>query len=163
MAEPALRSEATNGDTLDVVEPARTSLVSEILFPLPALRRTPVGILTWWESRRLIYNVIVGATGLVTLGIIGAISLIPPGIGLRNLLPPLPVVLAYGVLANVCYTFGPLVEIGLQRLWKERVPPVGPALFRQGLAFSVGLTLLPILLVSGTWVARLGLWMFGSR
>ena len=48
-----------------------------------------------------------------------------------------------------------------QRLWGERCPPVGPALFRQGLAFSVGLTLLPILLASFAWVARVAGLLFG--
>ena len=147
-------------DMLDVAEPAKTSLVSEVLFPLPAVRRTPVGILTWWESRRLIYNGIVGATGIVTIGIIGAISLIPPG--LPSLMPPIQAILAYGMLANVCYTFGPFIEIGLQSLWKDRVLPVGPSLFRQGLSFSVGLTALPIIIASGMWVARLAMWAFGS-
>ena len=39
--------------------------------------------------------------------------------------------------------------------------PLGPALFRQGLAFSVGLTLLPILLVSLAWLARVVAFLFG--
>lgn len=137
---------------------APSSLLGNVLFPLPALRRDPVSILTWWESRRLIYNAIVGATGLITLAIVAAISVLPPG--LPHLLPPLPAILIYGAVANVCYTFGPMIEIALQALWKNRVLPVGPALFRQGLSFSVGLTLLPILLVSATWVARLGAWIF---
>jgi hypothetical protein len=147
-------------DRLDLAEAPRTSLLSEVLFPLPAIRRTPLGILTWWESRRLIYNVVVGLTGVITLGIIGAISLIPPG--LPRLVPPIQAILAYGLLANVCYTFGPVIEIGLQKLWKDRVLPVGPALFRQGLSFSVGLTALPIIIASGMWVARLAVWAFGS-
>src|SRR5215208_2226707 len=109
-------------DMLDVAASAKPSLVSEVLFPLPAVWRTPIGILTWWESRRLIYNVIVGATGIVTLGIIGAISLIPPG--LPRLMPPIAAILVYGVLANICYTFGPFIEIALEQLWKERVLPV---------------------------------------
>jgi hypothetical protein len=145
---------------LDRVDPPRTWFLRELLFPLPANRRTPVGILTWWESRRLIYNVVVGATGIVTLGIIAAISLIPPG--LPRLAPPLPAIVAYGVIANVCYTFGPFFEIALESLWKDRVLPVGPALFRQGLAFSIGLTALPIIIASGMWVARLAMWAFGS-
>ena len=143
---------------LDMQAP-RTSLVSEVLFPLPAHRRTAMGILTWWESRRLVYNVIVGATGLVSLGFIGAISLIPPGI--PRLAPPWQVILAYGALANVCYTMGPAIEIALQRLWKDGVLPVGPVLFRQGLSFSIGLTLLPVFLASATWVVRAGMWLFG--
>jgi hypothetical protein len=39
------------------------------------------------------------------------------------------------------------------------VSPLGPVLFRQGLAFSVGLTLLPTLLASMTWVVRAGMWI----
>ena len=136
------------------------SLIGEFLFPLPALRRTPLSILMWWESRRLIYNVVVGVTGLATLGIIGAISLIPPG--LPRFMPPVTLILAYGALANICYTLGPAVEIAAQQLWKNRVLPVGPVLFRQGLAFSVGLTMLPIVIASATWVGRLGMWLFGG-
>ena len=145
---------------LDLAPGPRTSLISELLFPLPAVRRTPIGILTWWESRRLIYNVIVGATGIATLGVIAAISVIPPGV--PHLVPPIQAIVAYGLLANVCYTFGAFVEIGLQSLWKDRVLPVGPALFRQGLSFSVGLTALPIIIASITWVARLAMWAVRS-
>jgi hypothetical protein len=150
-----------SSDIIDLESSAKTSIVSEVLFPLPAIRRTPIGILMWWESRRLIYNVIVGATGLISLGVIGAISMIPPGLGPKPL-PPLIAILAYGALANICYTAGPTVEIALQSLWKDKVLPVGPALFRQGIAFSVGLTLLPIVVVSGAWVLRLGAWLFGA-
>jgi hypothetical protein len=143
---------------LEVDRPS-TSLIGEVLFPLPAHRRTTMGILTWWESRRLVYNVIVGATGLVSLGIIGLISLVPPGV--PKFFPPWQAILAYGALANVCYTFGPAIEIALQRIWKDRVLPVGPVLFRQGLSFSIGLTLLPVFIASATWVVRLGMWMVG--
>lgn len=145
---------------LETVDSPGTSLIGEVLFPLPAHRRTTMGILTWWESRRLVYNVVVGATGLISLGVMGLISLIPPGI--PQFIPPWQAILAYGGLANVCFTFGPAIEIAMQRLWKGRVLPVGPVLFRQGLAFSVGLTLLPILLASATWVIRLGLFLFGK-
>jgi hypothetical protein len=138
-----------------------TSVVNEVFFPLPATRRTALGILMWWESRRLIYNVIVGATGLVSLGVITAIAMIPPGLGPKPT-PPWIAVLAYGAAANICYTLGPFVEIGLQKLWQNKVLPVGPTLFRQGLAFSVGLTLLPIMVVSAVWVLRVGSLIFGG-
>lgn len=145
---------------LEVTEARSSTLIGDVLFPLPAHRRTPMGILTWWESRRLVYNVIVGTTGLVSLGIIGLISLLPPGI--PRFLPPWQAILAYGGLANVCYTFGPAIEIALQQIWKNRVFPVGPALFRQGLSFSVGLTLLPVFVASATWVVRLGMLIFSQ-
>ena len=135
-----------------------SSLIGDVLFPLPAYRRTTIGILTWWESRRLVYNVIVGGTGIVSLVFIGLLSLVPPGL---QLWPGLGPVVAFGVLANVCYTFGSFIEITLQRIWGDRVLPVGPALFRQGLSFSVGLTLLPMFVASLSWVVRAGMFLFG--
>jgi hypothetical protein len=132
------------------------SLVSELLFPLPAHRRTTLGILVWWESRRLLYNVLVGAAGSVTLAVMAIVMVVaPPQGGIGPIFPEglLPI-LAYGVLANVCYTLGPIIETTLERVWKDQVLPVGPALFRQGLAFSIGLTLLPIPMVIGLEVLR---------
>jgi hypothetical protein len=140
-------------------EPPPVSLVGEVLFPLPALRRTPMGILTWWESRRLVYNIIVGATGLVSLAFMGILSFVPPG--LPGFLPPWQAILAYGAMANVCFTLGPVIEIGLQQIWSNRVLPVGPVLFRQGLSFAVGLTALPMLVASVAWAARAAGWMLG--
>ena len=97
------------------------SFLTELLFPLPAHRRTILGIVTWWESRRLLYNVVVGLTGLVTLTVVAIADataparLFPSGFGPKFLLP----MLAYAVLANVCYTLGPIIEITLERVWGD--------------------------------------------
>lgn len=99
----------------------------------------------------MIFNGIVGATGLFTLLVVRLITFVPPGVPFMFDWRP---IVAYGVLANVCYTFGWAIETLAQRMWGEKCPTIGPALFRQGLAFSVGLTLLPILIVSIGWVAR---------
>jgi hypothetical protein len=115
--------------------------LARLLFPLPDLRRSPVTLLVWWERRRLAYNVIVGTTGLVTLAVIKVLSWIPPHMDFDV---PLAAVLAYGLGANLCYAFGFAFELLLQRLWGDEVAPVGPTLFRHGLVFSVGLTLVPI-------------------
>jgi hypothetical protein len=64
-------------------------------------------------------------------------------------------VVAFGVLANVCYSLGPLVELTLHKLWGRAVLPVGPSLFRMGLTVSVRLALLPILIVIPFTLARL--------
>lgn len=104
-----------------------TSLV-EFLYPTPAPRR-PTAIFGWWERRRLVYNVFVAAAGSVSLTAVGVASLV------------------FGVMANVFYLLGPLVEIALDRLWGRDLIPVGPTLYRMGLPFSVGLALLPTLLV----------------
>jgi hypothetical protein len=134
-------------------EPSPPTFLTELLFPLPAHRRTVLGIVTWWESRRLLYNLIVGACGLVTLTVVVIASVVGGHDPLRES-PVIPVV-AYGFMANLCYTLGPLIELTLERVWKDRILPVGPALFRQGLAFSIGLTLLPIPLVITVSMVRL--------
>ena len=110
-----------------------------VLFPAPSIRRSPLAVWKWWESRRLTYNALVGSAGLATL----AANFVLWG-GPRNGLAPLLAAAAYGLAANVCYSLGPAAELLLQR-WLERdTYGLGPALFRHGLVFSVGLTLLPI-------------------
>jgi hypothetical protein len=132
-------------------------VLADVLFPPADQRRTTLSLLTWWESRRLMFNAVVGGTGLFTLLVVYLISFIPPGAHMPIGWQPIA---AYGVLANICYTFGWAIEAAAQRIWGDKCPKFGPALFRQGLAFSVGLTLLPILLMSFTWVVRSLMWLF---
>jgi hypothetical protein len=132
-------------------------LIGDVLYPLAANRRTTGSIVAWWESRRPTYNLIVGSAGVITIGVIKLISVLPPHLALPLDWRP---VVAYGVLANVCYSFGWVLEAGAQRLWGDRVRPLGPPLFRQGVAFSVGLTMLPIVLAGVAWVIRLGMSIF---
>jgi hypothetical protein len=132
-------------------------MLGDLLFPPADYRRTTLSLLNWWEARRGTYNLIVGATGLLTLLVIRIIAWMPPGLPMPTTWRPIVV---YGVLANICYTFGWGIEVVLQRLWGDRAPAIGPALFRQGLAFSVGLTLLPILLASIAWVFRVATLIF---
>lgn len=125
--------------------------LTEFLFPAPA-RRTVGGIVRWWESRRLAYNLFVGGAGLLSLGIMKLIALVPPG--LAGARAPWQGVVVFGVMANVCYLLGPTIELALQKLWGEKLLPVGPALFRIGLTFSVGLALFPALLFMIAWVIQ---------
>ncbi len=125
--------------------------LTEFLFPAPA-RRSVGSIVRWWESRRFAFNVFVGGAGLVSLSAVGLTALLPGAFPAPSDWPF--IVLAFGVLANVCYLLGPTVEIGLQKLWGDKLLPVGPALFRMGLTFSVGLALFPTLLVTIGWVIR---------
>jgi hypothetical protein len=115
--------------------------LAEILYPLPDSRRTPLTLLRWWESRRLFYNKVVGATGLFTLT--GVFLLAPDR---ADLVAPQAalVVLVYGVTANFCYSLGWVVEMLARWLWGREAPVMGPLMFRQGLIFSVGLTLFPL-------------------
>jgi hypothetical protein len=91
-------------------------MLGELLFPPAADRRTTASLLIWWESRRMIYNGIVGLAGLFTLLVIRLIAFVPPGV-------PFPFdwrpIVAYGALANVCYTFGWAIESVAQRMWRQ--------------------------------------------
>ena len=120
------------------------SALVEVLYPLPDQRRTALSLLGWWESRRLVYNQAVGLTGLFTLAVAWLIG--PEG-GLPIAMMP-QVALVYGVMANLCYSMGWGVEVAARLLWGRQAPRLGPLLFRQGLIFSVGLTLLPVLLMT---------------
>jgi hypothetical protein len=138
------------------------SQLVEALYPLPDVRRTPLSQLRWWESRRLFYNKVVGAAGLVTLVGVPIIFLLPPHSTVMGL-PQLAIASAvYGVLANGCYSLGWLVEVLACRVWGRKAPDLGPFLFRQGLFFSVGLTLLPLLLATFIWIARIVATVFGG-
>ena len=131
--------------------------LTEFLFPAPA-RRSVGGIVRWWESRRLAYNLFVGGAGLLSLGIMELIALLPPGLPVARV--PSLGVFAFGVMANVCYLLGPAIEIAFQKLWGEKLLPVGPSLCRMGLMFSVGLALFPALLFMIAWVVQLVSGMF---
>ena len=127
-----------------------------LLFPVPDVRRSPATLLHWWESRRPTYNLIVGGTGLLTLATLRVLSWLPPHFEFDA---PLALILAYGLLANACYSFGFALEALLQRLWGDDVAPVGPTLWRHGLVFSVGLTLLPIGVAWVTYLAKTAQWL----
>ena len=123
----------------------------DFLYPSPA-KRSVGGIFKWWEKRRLGYNAIVGAGGTVSLGVIMLVErLLGTGGGQGGILTG---VIVTGLLANVCYTLGPVTESLLHKLWGRDVRPVGPHLFRAGLIFSVGLTfMLPMMVTAVRVVA----------
>ena len=115
--------------------------LAAVLFPEPTLRRHPLALLRWWESRRLTYNAIVGTSGLLSLLVLHLTVFPAPG-----LLNPMPwaLAIAFGITANVCYSTGWVVETLLQRWLGRDAYGLGPALFRHGLVFSVGLTWFPV-------------------
>lgn len=120
----------------------------------PPTSRSPAAVIAWWERRRLRFNLIVGATGLLTVTAVNILFLLPPGSRLPGLPPAIGVVI-YAGLANLCYTGGWVTELAFNAWWREDPPPVGPILFRQGLIFAVGVTLLPIALAAAGWGVRL--------
>lgn len=123
--------------------------LTKLLFE-PSLVRSPLRVVQWWESRRLTYNAIVGAAGLVTLTYVNTLELI-----LGNGWFPVPwqAIVLYGVAANAVYTMGWVIENLAERWLKRPVYGLGPALFRHGLVFSIGLTLIPAVVVTIAGIA----------
>ena len=136
------------------------SALVNTLYPLPDLRRTPLSLFRWWESRRWLYNRVVGTTGLVTLGTVFLFSAVT-GVPAPDPREALLGVLVYGVLANACYSLGWFLEMCARAVWGRAAPDLGPLLFREGLIFSVGLTLLPIIMMSAMALVRLGALILG--
>lgn|SRR5689334_4472353 len=133
------------------------SRLVSVLFPEPTFRRSPVALIRWWESRRLTFNLVVGVTGLVTLSIITVGVFLPMGVPLTEL--PWRAVLAYGIAANVCYSFGWIAESAVERWLGRETYGVGPALFRHGLIFSIGLTLFPVAMAGIFWLDKVRHWL----
>lgn len=123
----------------------------QFLYPPPAERRVSA-IIAWWERRRPLYNLVVGTCGIWTLGFHTLVHGPPPGAAVA--------VVVVGIMANLAYTLGPVVEVTTTCLWGRRVLPIGPLLFRQGVLFSVGLTLvLPLIILTLGAVARTVGWL----
>jgi len=133
------------------------SALVRLLYPSPPASRSAPRIIGWWERRRLQFNLVVGATGIVSLLAINIISLLPPDIGPARI-PPGAIVV-YAVLANMFYTAGWGFELAFNAWWGDDPPAIGPILFRQGLIFSVGLTLLPVGLAGLVWMMQLFRWL----
>jgi hypothetical protein len=131
------------------------SKLVEFLYPLPELRSSPLSLLRWWESRRPAFNAIIGGAGLVTLGAVRLITVLPPNPWGVTLLQELPIIITYAVLANVAYSGGFVTELFMRKFLGEGAPRPGPALLRMGLTFSVGLTLFPVAIVGIDWVLRI--------
>src|SRR5262245_4697898 len=109
---------------------------------LQAAPDTTWQIIGWWESRRLVYNAVLGVGGLFSIGKTTSVLVLPP----YSMVMPIPLmpVIVHGIMANIFYCAGPLADLIVNRAWGSQYSAVGAALFRYGFAFSVGLTLLPV-------------------
>lgn len=114
---------------------------------------SPARVVAWWEERRPHYNLIVGLTGVGTLAAVNVIGLVGPGSRLIGL-PPLAAIAVYGGLANLAFTAGWVAELMSRRWFGARSAQIGATLFRYGLVFSVGVTLLPVSVATLSLVIR---------
>lgn len=111
----------------------------------PSLTRSPLRVLHWWESRRPAYNLAVGSVGIGTLIYANLMSLMARG---EWIAVPWQLVVVYGLAANAFYSLGWVTERVVERWLGRPVYGLGPALFRHGMVFSLGLTLFPAIVVT---------------
>lgn len=109
-------------------------------------------ILCWWEARRPVYNGVMLAATLLSLGLL-CFFISQAGDAEARQQPFESVGLLMGFLAmNICYTAGPVVEIVVTGKLSERCRETAPAFMRAGLKFSLGTVFLPTVLWALAWV-----------
>lgn len=125
------------------------TFLADFLYPAPAERRVGA-IIGWWERRRLPYNLIIGGTGLFTMTVGSLIMALngefTPVAWLRGSV-------FWLIMLNVSYSLGPIVEIALQKSFRDKLLPAGPLLFRAGVTIAIGVTLLPIIAMTLAYIA----------
>jgi hypothetical protein len=109
-------------------------------------------IIRWWEKRRFHFNAVLAVVGTITCVLMiacGFISepLVGEAIGLPD--PPILVplgIIAYAILANICYAGGWIVELLMARSNIAVKKGFGLRAFRVGMKFSICLTVFPAVL-----------------
>jgi hypothetical protein len=108
-------------------------------------------LVKWWEGRRLRFNLWVGSVGVVTwllVLFVGSLA-VKPGEDFEEPIMMITGPIIYGVMANVCFSLGWIVDTTLYR-----GSPRG-ALYKAGLIFSVILTALPGIWAVVAWCITL--------
>jgi len=116
--------------------------------PAPYSRKD---LVRWWEARRLRFNMWVGSVGVITwllVLIVGSLA-VKPGVDFEEPLMMIFGPIIYGVMANLCFSIGWIVDTMLYR-GRPRA-----ALYKAGLIFSVVLTALPGIWAVVAWCITL--------
>ncbi len=105
-------------------------------------------IISWWEDRRLRFNLYVGTVGFVTwiLVWVAGSAAVKPGVDFEEPIAMIVGPFVYGFFANICYTLGWIVDTTFYR----GVPRI--RLYKAGVLFSVILTALPGVWAVVAWV-----------
>src|SRR5688572_30533148 len=111
------------------------SAITRFFFRNEVACRSTTDVIAWWETRRLPFNVAIGATGVFTYAAVQLILLMPPRPMPIALAPSLVIAFVYGVLANVCYTGGWMAELWLRKSPGRDPETAGPPLFGSGFPF----------------------------
>ena len=112
------------------------------------------GIISWWEIRRVPYNLILALVGAISLLLfftfISLTNELKPG---EDAIEPMALFMA-PIAANICYTAGWIVELFWLTLRKKK-SYIGPALLKLGLGFSLVVVVFPSAAWIVIWVTRI--------
>jgi len=115
-------------------------------------------VILWWEVRRIPFNLIIGAYGIVCLIVFllaaESSGRIPPG---EDAVEPIALLFA-PFAVNLLYTLGWLVEVPVRLILPDLSPRFGPLLMKLGLALGLFFVTLP----AAIWVAILLLQFAGA-
>lgn len=114
--------------------------------------RSALSIIFWWEKRRIVYNLMVGGAGIITMLAMIAVNRTSYG---NATLEIIAWSIAYGIAANICYTGGWISELISRRIWAEKARYFGTIALALGTAFSILLTLSPLALIAMVLLVRL--------
>jgi len=102
-------------------------------------------IIRWWEIRRIPYNAALFAIGYASiLGMDWQMEkVLPPG---DDAVEPIGLffgIIAYALMANLCYTAGWIVELGIRKAGEAQARTLARRLFAWGFSLSCLLTTAP--------------------
>jgi len=124
------------------------------LFAVPEEPRPWWKVITWWEIRRIPYNLICGGVGFISLLLffhfINVVGELKPG---EDAIEPMAL-FAAPFLINIAYTAGWVAELFLRFVWRDNIARLGPALLKLGFSFSLFVILLPSVFWFLMWVYR---------
>ncbi|MCK4607123.1 MAG: hypothetical protein KAU35_07500 [candidate division Zixibacteria bacterium] len=114
-----------------------------LLVERPKELQTVSQVIGWWEIRRAPYNLLVGLAGLINiLIIIVALLLSNPDGDLGDPFLAMMGIPLYGIMANVCYTAGWIVELLDRKENPSAATRNAINNLKRGFLFSILLTLL---------------------
>ncbi|MDD5707846.1 MAG: hypothetical protein PHR35_18155 [Kiritimatiellae bacterium] len=110
----------------------------------PRRRKGFIHVLIWWELRRIPYNIIVLFFGLIGLGFVSLmLDFAFPSHPTDVEVVPFLVIPPAAFVANACYCTGWIFEILCGLFSEERARNLAPGLWMGGLAFSIGICMIP--------------------
>jgi hypothetical protein len=111
-------------------------------------------IIKWWELRRIPYTIIIGAVGVLSFFVANSIIDNYAQAG-EDFLKPVSLLIGVPlaiIVANICYTFGWIVELAQQSRKRREGRSLRVMLFYSGLVFSVMVMSSPVWVALLSWV-----------